>query len=136
MKRPRLALRIREKSAAATPVRAWAARTVSFSRSSIFDNFSSENRLQLLNVGVCIAEVAKNVTAAVHELDFSAFHPRTSFRFFSRFLIRSISCGEVLMPCVDFFGRHGESRFPPMSAETLKPALSDWLRFLSTEGQG
>ncbi len=67
------------------------------------DDFSRENGLELLGIRILVSEVAENISAPAHHFEFFAFHRNISFSLFKRFLIRSISCFGVLIPCVDFF---------------------------------
>jgi len=55
VKRARLALRMREKSAAAKPVFACAARTVNSSRCNVWMISAARSCLQLLDIGVLTA---------------------------------------------------------------------------------
>jgi hypothetical protein len=66
-------------------------------------DFRRQERLQLLDIGILATKVAKYVPATANQLQFFAFHPRTSFNGFNRSLTRSILCFGVLMPCFDFF---------------------------------
>ena len=99
--RSSLALRMREKSAAAIPVplRNAHCRPAPVER---LDDFRGQDGLQLLGIGVCMAEVAEDVSVAAHDFEFVG-HFNISFNRFNRWRIRSISCCGVLMPFVDFF---------------------------------
>jgi hypothetical protein len=69
--RPKSAWRIREKSAAAIPVRPWAARTVRRSRSS------AQNGLELFGIGILMPQIAKHIATSPQQ--FFSFHRDASF---------------------------------------------------------
>jgi len=103
VKRSRSALRMREKSAAAMPVRPWAARMVRRSRSSVLMISGGQDGLELIGVRVLATQIAENIPAPPRHLEFFLFHRNISFSLFKRSLVGSISRLGVLMPCVDFF---------------------------------
>src|SRR5260370_161377 len=71
--RPRSALRMREKSAAAIPVRPCAPRTLS-PRVERFDDLGGQNCLEQIGIGILVSQVAKNISASLHYLPL--FNPR------------------------------------------------------------
>ena len=68
VKRASLTLRMRENSDAATPVSAFAARTLSLRRSSTAMIFGGQDGARLFEVGIRVAEIAEHVAAAAYEL--------------------------------------------------------------------
>ena len=52
------------------------------------DDLGGEQRLQLLNIGVLPAQVAKYIAAAVHQLKLAGFHGSAFFNLFKRSLIK------------------------------------------------
>jgi hypothetical protein len=55
------------------------------------------------SVRVLMREIPKHVSTTAYYIQSFALHQKISFNFFSRSLIKSMSCFGVLMPCVDFF---------------------------------
>src|SRR5580700_11284628 len=82
------------------PVRAAHAQTFPVHR---LHDLGREDRLELLSIGTLVAEVAKYVPAPAYDFQPFLFHRNFSFKLFRRYVIKSISCCWVLMPCVDFF---------------------------------
>ena len=89
--RPRSALRMREKSAAAMPVRPCAARTVRYSRSSALMISEAKMAFELLRVCVLVPEVAKHIAASPHQLQLFASHRNISFNLFKGTLSISLA---------------------------------------------
>jgi hypothetical protein len=100
--RPRSALRMREKSAAAIPVRLCAADAQALPVERL-DDPRGQDGLELIRIRILVSEVAKNISASPHYFQLFAFHRNISFSLCKRSFTRSISRLGVLMPCVDFF---------------------------------
>jgi len=49
-----------------------------------FDDFGSQDGLELLDIGAGMAQVAENIAAAAHQFNLFVFHPSTSLSFFKR----------------------------------------------------
>ena len=74
--RARSALRIREKSAAATPVRRGAhAETFPIER---LDDFCCENGLKLFDIRTLVPEVTESISTSAHHLQLFALHRNIS----------------------------------------------------------
>ena len=82
--RPRSALRMREKSAAAMPVRTWALRTLRRSRSSGLDDLGRENPLKLLDVRIRLPKIAEDVPAPADDFKPFFLHRNISLERFRR----------------------------------------------------
>src|SRR5258708_2800039 len=76
--RPRSALRMREKFAAAIPVRPCAPRTLSPLTVERFDDLGGQNCLEQIGIGILVSQVAKNISASLHYLHL--FNPRNGPR--------------------------------------------------------
>src|ERR1700730_4126194 len=62
------------------------------------DDFSGQDGLELLGIGIIMPEAAKNISAAPHYLQSFSFHRSIPFNLFRRALIRSISrCGVLVL---------------------------------------
>jgi hypothetical protein len=99
--RPRSALRMREKSAAAMLVRTCARAHAEALAVERLNNLCGENCLELVRIRVLAPEVAKQVTTPSHHVHPFPFHRNISFSIFKRYLIKSRF--GVLMPFVGFF---------------------------------
>lgn len=98
VKRPRSAWRIREKAAAAMPVRACAPCTVRRSRSRVFDNLGRKECLELIGVRVDPAKISECIAATTYDF-YCLFspHENISFNCVNRFLTTLISRGGLLL---------------------------------------
>ena len=102
--RPKSALRMREKSAAANLVSSAAFRTERPRLSRLGDDPGGQDRLGLFQVRMRIAEITKHITASLNQFEVAFAHGNSSlFSRPSRSLAKSISAFGVLIPVFDFF---------------------------------
>ncbi len=79
---------MRERSAAANPVRLCAARHAQAVPVECLDDFSGQDCLELFDVRILMLQVAEDTPAPVRHFQLFAFHRNISFNPFNRFLIR------------------------------------------------
>ena len=102
VKRPRSALRIREKSAASNPRARMRPADAEPLPVESLDDLGGQDGPELPDISVGEPEVAEDVAAPPHQLQLLA-HRSIPLRTLRRALTSSMSCAGVLMPFFDFF---------------------------------